>query len=343
MTTYGSVPTDTPPIERVVDLQHGGVTGTPATPSSAPGGGLPQFGSGEYGAKAAQALAIIQDTTSQAISAFRSSDAGRKIIDTTSEYGTMAKERWDALPPNIRKGIGITLVILLVFNLFFGGSSSSSSSCVAMGREPAASTAREMRQLPCFSGSCDNWALVGAPVGDETCDKVSAAFGCQPCKRDPVPIKLQRDLNATGKWLVCPRPPSAGKVVSAGGFSYTAQPACQDSSAVREEYNLYRVPCWSGSCEQYLIEVDQRDLLTNDEICNNWATAFCGMGSTCKTSMQVAEDDRLTAFTESMPPGRPNSGRIFMCKKSPSVGTRVTASGIGYTVAPSTFWLEIGR
>jgi hypothetical protein len=93
--------------------------------------------------------------------------------------------------------------------------------------------------------------------------------------------------------------------------------------------------CAAG--DNFLLEMDGLGYLKDDLVCNFWANRSFGC-SHCKSEEAVRRDVRLHALSVSMPPGRPKSGRVAMCKSHPKLGAVVSASGVSYTVDAGEFW-----
>ena len=211
--------------------------------------------------------------------------------------------------------------------------SCTSSGSAAVGKAFSGTAATELRQLPCFSGACDLWAFGrDAPADDAACDRVSEQFGCQPCNRTTA---AGPDALGARRWVVCTAPPKITRATGSNGVTFTAVAACDLALDLR----VYQLPCWSGSCRNYLLEVDSHGFLSKDPVCNYWASALgC---QPCKKASQVASDLRLQAMTTFLPAGRPASGRIAICNgTAPALGVRKSASGISYTVAENSYWTQ---
>jgi hypothetical protein len=288
-------------------------------------------------------MTSVQDPANQAkAAAYVSTGASRLQV-----IATAARERWNALSFHLRTVIAAGLLLaLLLFTR--GPAGEEPAACSDSTSVAALVTAPQFRQLPCFSGSCENWAFVGgvgvATLPSAACDDLAAQFGCRACKKaDEVAPELQRVLNMsdTTRWALCPTPPRAGRVVTSDelGVSFTAMRACAPRAV--EKLRVYQMPCWSGSCDNYLLESDARGLLAADDVCDFWSAQF-GCGA-CKTAAQVAADVRLQTLSTSLPPGRAPTGRITACLDGghPHLGTASEASGIRFTVSSSAYWTSL--
>ena len=222
-------------------------------------------------------------------------------------------------------------VVLLVMAAAFLGCvlvlSSGDEPVAAMDADGAQPLAK-LQQLPCWSGSCDNYALeapLGAVTTLEACDRVGAAFGCHPCKRD-VPAQLRTyGGEAAQFYLVCLVKPTPMALV--GGVAYVAAAAAPPSSSTQER-TMWQLPCNSGSCDNFLLQADAQRLLFRDEVCDYFSRAF-GCASRCKRDAALEAAPALAAYLDG---GRSN-GRITLCTKRPPIGSRQNASGLSYTVA----------
>ena len=66
-----------------------------------------------------------------------------------------------------------------------------------------------LQQLPCWTGSCDNYLFEDAAqlLDDATCDDLADGFGCNECKReDDMPDPLV-PYASEGRVVLCPRSP----------------------------------------------------------------------------------------------------------------------------------------
>jgi len=214
----------------------------------------------------------------------------------------------------------------------------------------------EFKQLPCFSGSCDNWlfrANGGSDAGhhaamamknwtDAECNALSRKFGCGDCKS--AHESAQYAAFGPGRVTLCPKDtpaPSVVQTMDAGphgaGCTYMAVKASQYAQELRS----CKLPCWSGSCDHYLLESDAHDFLASNHVCNYWASKLgC---ANCMTAAQVAADVRLQAFSTNLPAGRPKTGRTTMCRHRPDMGKTVSSDGIQYMVHRDSFWTQDER
>lgn len=173
----------------------------------------------------------------------------------------------------------------------------------------------DFQQLPCWSGSCDNWQLQSDyAMPDAACDSLAREFGCHPCKR-----MLDAGLapyRPNGRIAVCPTPPEEAKVVKLAGTTVTARRA---RVATAEHLYLEHLPCATGSCSNYLLQLDASAITGRDAVCNYFSRSF-GCGD-CKSRASLATDARLEEYIRG---GR----RVTKCARPPPSGSLQTASGI---------------
>lgn len=210
----------------------------------------------------------------------------------------------------------------------------------------------EFWQLPCFSGSCDNWmfdSVVSSESAgrkawdDDSCNRLAHKFGCHDCKSAAasqeysVFAKAIVPNNGGGRVAVCPsgKPTPGQKATTADGLTFSAVGFLPISESLR----MSHLPCWSGSCHNYLLEVGTHSLIADDRVCDFWANTTFGC-SNCKRASAVRNDTRLLALSTSLPPGRPKVGRVALCSTNPALGTRKMVSGVGYTVDAGDYWKQ---
>ena len=108
--------------------------------------------------------------------------------------------------------------------------------------------------------------------------------------------------------------------------------------AHQESLRMSHLPCWSGSCDYFLLEMDAHEYLRADVACDFFAYTKFGCEH-CKTAEQVNADKRLAVFATSLPPERhAKSGRIVACPSQPQLGESMLVSGLAYVVDNGEYW-----
>lgn len=107
------------------------------------------------------------------------------------------------------------------------------------------------QQLPCWTGSCDNWQFEDAkgeyPLDYNECDELSAGFGCNPCKREFTPGSGGlSDYKKSGRVVVCPTAPADGEIVG----EYMAMGAKEYPQSL----GMLHLPCVGACCSYYLLQ-----------------------------------------------------------------------------------------
>jgi hypothetical protein len=254
-----------------------------------------------------------------------------------------------ATPEERAKAGGASGVILLILLWLFGAFSNSEE--FAQTSAVAALDANALRfvQLPCFSGSCNNWMFLAGMSNasilwtDVECNAIARKFGCGGCK-SPAEDALYAPFGGSvrGRVTLCPTDtPAPGRIEvmsegsALGRGTYTA---IGSPSYGPEQLRLSKLPCWASAlCDIYLLESDSHNFLSSDVACNYWS-AHLGCAPHCKTAAEVTADVRLQAFTTHLPPGRPKTGRVTACSSNRTVGMSATSDGITYTLHRETFW-----
>lgn len=323
-----------------VDLARGGIKKASAV--STPSGGDPL-------ASAMEAASAAKDAAANAIA---STPLREKLNEYSSDAISLARNGrdWILEKQERRQVAGVAAFFLFLFLIWPSGEASTEIAAtqgVAAGSASTLSAAPAdikpmsklgvVRRLPCWTGSCNNVlfeqnSFGNPPLDDAMCDAFAGKFGCAPCKR-LVPPEISDVLGTVhGHVAVCEVVPTPGRTETLQGWTYTAI----GPAVVPQALAMHRLPCWTGSCNNYLLEPDQQTLLKWDSFCNFWASEFgC---SDCKDPIEQGEDARLAALLGQMPAkaapegGPAARGRVVLCEVPLAAGTSHLASGITYTV-----------
>jgi hypothetical protein len=118
----------------------------------------------------------------------------------------------------------------------------------------------DFRQLPCFSGSCDNWMFANVVHNttrrqwdDTHCNEMAQKFGCHPCKSAAASATYSGfgtvidPRRGAGRVTLCPSgsPAPGQRETARGGLTYQAIGLLPYAESLR----MSRLPCWSGSCD----------------------------------------------------------------------------------------------
>ena len=169
-------------------------------------------------------------------------------------------------------------------------------------------------------------------------------MGCHDCKSANASSEYAAfgtvldPKRGAGRVAVCPqqgKPAPGQKETTSDGLTYTAV----EFIAHYEPLRMSRLPCWSGTCDHYLLEVGTYSLLADDGVCNFWANRTFGCHN-CKSAKAVRNDTRLHAFSTSLPPGRASYGRVALCPTQPEPGLKMTVSGVSYTIDGGDYWKQ---
>ena len=106
-----------------------------------------------------------------------------------------------------------------------------------------------------------------------------------------------------------------------------------------QQLRVIHMPCWTGSCDNFLIENDNQDKLADDKECEYWSSQF-GCTGKCKTMLQMRNDPLILAFmnqlaesiTGASKQARVNGGRITLCITWPLAGTSKVGHGVNFTI-----------
>jgi len=161
----------------------------------------------------------------------------------------------------------------------------------------AAGDVLDFRQLPCFSGSCDNWMFANVVHNttrrqwdDTHCNEMAQKFGCHPCKSAAASATYSGfgtvidPRRGAGRVTLCPSGSLAPgqRETARGGLTYEAIGLLPYAESLR----MSRLPCWSGSCDHFLLEMDGLGYLQDDLVCHFWANRSFGC-SHCKSEEAV--------------------------------------------------------
>lgn len=104
-----------------------------------------------------------------------------------------------------------------------------------------------LQQLPCWTGSCDNYLFEDAAqlLDDATCDDLADGFGCNECKReDDMPDPLV-PYASEGRVVLCPRSPVGIQI-----GDYVAVPAKEYPQAL----GMLHLPTVRDCTSYYLLQ-----------------------------------------------------------------------------------------